>query len=69
MSLDKILSDVGAELRRLGKHGSAELASALFSGHSFVPDGPGQYTPSPQIPLEQSQAHDAPPIERCGREM
>lgn len=43
-----------AEVSRLGTQGSMELASALFSGHGFVPYGPGQYTPSP----EHQQQHD-----------
>lgn len=33
---------VGAELKRQGVQGSAELASALFTGQSYVPYGSGQ---------------------------
>jgi hypothetical protein len=40
--------DVKAELSRLGTQGAMELASALFNGSTFVPYGPGQYTPSPE---------------------
>ncbi|MBL8891578.1 MAG: hypothetical protein JNL67_16480 [Planctomycetaceae bacterium] len=50
----KISRDIKAEMGRLGDHGAAELASALFSGHSFLPYGSGQRrdhevdrTPSP----------------------
>jgi hypothetical protein len=53
LSLRNILSDVAAELGRLGVQGQMEAASALFNGNAFVPYGPGQYTPSP----EQAPAH------------
>jgi DNA topoisomerase IA len=36
LSLSKILSDVGKELKEQAKHGSHELAAALFNGSSFV---------------------------------
>jgi hypothetical protein len=36
LSLDKIVSDIGAELRHLGAQGSHEVASALFRGDAFV---------------------------------
>ena len=51
LSLSNILSDIGSELGRLGVQGQMELASALFGGNggnTFVPYGPGQYTPSPE---------------------
>ena len=44
----EILSDVGAELSRLGVQGQMELASAIFNGDAFVPYGPGQITPEPE---------------------
>ena len=56
LSLSKILSDVGAEFRRLGVQGQMEMASALFNGNAFVPYGPGQYTPTP----EQAADHGLP---------
>lgn len=40
---------VGAELKRLGTQGAAELAHALFSGSPYLPYGPGQEALSPQI--------------------
>ncbi len=52
---NKISRDIKAEIGRLGDHGAAELAAALFSGHSFLPYGAGQrrdhevdHTPSPE---------------------
>ena len=48
--------ETGAELKRLGVHGSIELANALWNGSAFVPYGPGAY---PQAP-EPSQAPDSP---------
>ena len=36
LSLSKILNDVGSELEQQLKHGSHELASAIFRGDSFV---------------------------------
>lgn len=54
-----VLHDVAkqgiAEGSRLGTQGSMELASALFSGHGFVPYGPGQYTPSPTQEHQQDR--------------
>lgn len=41
--------DVTAELKRLGTQGAMELANALFNGSAFVPYGPGQYTPTPEM--------------------
>lgn len=56
LSLNKMLSDVGSELERLGVQGQMELASALWTGNAFVPYGPGQYTPTP----EQAPDHGLP---------
>ncbi len=47
---------VGAEVSRLGTQGNMELASALFNGHGFVPYGPGQYTPSPNLAQPEQSA-------------
>jgi hypothetical protein len=41
--------EVMAELTRLGKQGSLEMAQALFNGGAFTPYGPGQYTPTPEV--------------------
>lgn len=48
------LQQVTDEVKRLNTQASMELASALFSGHAFVPYGPGQYTPTPER-LQPSQ--------------
>ena len=56
LSLNKMLSDIGKEMERLGVQGQMELASALFNGNAFVPYGPGQYTPTP----EQAPEHGLP---------
>ncbi len=41
--------DVTAEMSRLGTQGQMEMANALFNGSAFVPYGPGQYTPMPEL--------------------
>lgn len=53
--LKAIGPEVGAETKRLGTQGASELASSLFSGHAFVPYGPGQYTPSVSRPEAQAE--------------
>jgi hypothetical protein len=40
--LGTFLAEAGAELKRLGVQGQAELAGALFNGSAYVPYGPGQ---------------------------
>jgi hypothetical protein len=45
-------AEIGAELSRLGVHGSMEAASGLINGNAFVPYGPGQYTPTPEQSAE-----------------
>lgn len=63
--------ETGAELSRLGTQGAMELSSALFSGHAFVPYGPGQYTPSaPEQTQEPAAEHaqEQPGLERGGME-
>ncbi|MBI1314927.1 hypothetical protein GC176_26845 [bacterium] len=64
----EILSDVGAELGRLGVQGQMEMASALFNGDAFVPYGPGQITPeaAPDLAAEQIEM---PQQEMGGMEM
>ncbi|HEX4132896.1 MAG TPA: hypothetical protein VHZ24_22880 [Pirellulales bacterium] len=42
LSLENILSDVGAELSRLEQQGRSEVASALYTTNGFVLYGPGQ---------------------------
>jgi hypothetical protein len=36
LSLSKVLSDVGTELKQQWAHGSHEMAAALFNGSAFV---------------------------------
>jgi hypothetical protein len=62
--------EVGAELSRLGTQGQMELANALFNGSAFVPYGPGQYTPTPEMD-RGSKEPESPQIEqeRGGLEM
>jgi hypothetical protein len=55
--LKNLVPDVKAEFSRLGTQGAMELASALFNGNSFVPYGPGQYTPSAEVGQEHMQEH------------
>jgi hypothetical protein len=44
--LNNMGAEIGAEMSRLGKQGSLEMAQAIFNGAAFTPYGPGQYTPS-----------------------
>ena len=53
--MHKLFEEVGAELKRLGTQGSMELANALFNGSAFVPYGPGQYTPTPEMDKQGQQ--------------
>jgi hypothetical protein len=68
--LDKLGPEVSAELSRLSTQGAMEMAQALFNGAAFTPYGPGQYTPTPELPKEgpevnsQQQEQD-----RGGREI
>ncbi len=63
-SLGNIVQDIGKELGRLGVQGQMEMASAIFNGSSFVPYGPGQYTPNaPEVAQGMDVAKDAPAIE------
>jgi hypothetical protein len=36
LSLDKIVAEIGAELRQMGVHGAHEAAAALFNNSGFV---------------------------------
>jgi hypothetical protein len=56
--LENFGAEFKAEFSRLGTQGAMELASALFNGDAFVPYGPGQYTPEPQLEQGQAQEHD-----------
>jgi hypothetical protein len=72
--LNKVGPEVMAELGRLGKQGSLEMAQALFNGAAFTPYGPGQYTPTPQVgkgspEQEVQKAEPHQEQERGGREM
>ena len=67
LTLSKILSDIGTELKEQAQHGSHELAAALFRGDAFVmyprtnqADGPDHGLPQEAQQQEQS---------RNGREM
>jgi hypothetical protein len=60
MMTDRVIPEIGAELKRLGVQGQMELANALFNGNSFVPYGPGQYTPSQEQGHEPEPAMDTP---------
>ena len=65
-------AEVGVEMERLGTQGQMELANALFNGSAFVPYGPGQYTPSPELDQGSQQnevAEQNIERERGGREM
>jgi hypothetical protein len=54
--LKDVVHETGAEMKRLGVQGSAELAAALFSGaNSYVPDGRGQWQSKDQERAGQEQ--------------
>jgi hypothetical protein len=63
LTLGKILSDIGHELSEQTKHGAHELASALFTGNSYV-----QYA---RHDKEDAPDHGLPEMQResQGREM
>lgn len=68
--LKNFLSEVGAELGRLGVQGQMEAASALFNGGAFVPYGPGQYKTEAETAIEQPEMEQGrQEQERGGREM
>ena len=63
LTLGNILSDVGAELGRLGVQGQAEVAGLLFGNSAYVPYGRGQNPTDKGIEGEERQQ------ERDGMEM
>jgi hypothetical protein len=65
------LGDIGQELARMGVQGQAELASALFTGNSYVPYGQGQNRPSAVHGLEGLHSKEKEEIqhENDGRSM
>lgn len=65
--MHKLFEEVGAELKRLGTQGSMELANALFNGSAFVPYGPGQYTPTPEMD-KQGQEQSREGLQNDGME-
>jgi hypothetical protein len=67
--LKNVGPDMGAELSRLGTQGTMELASALFNGHAFVPYGPGQYTPTPELEKGSHEVEPQQERDRGGREV
>jgi hypothetical protein len=69
--LKNIGPEVSAELSRLGTQGAMEMAQALFNGAAFTPYGPGQYTPTPELPKgnQQVEPQQQQEQDRDGREM
>jgi hypothetical protein len=65
--MHKLFEEVGAEMKRLGTQGAMELANALFNGSAFVPYGPGQYTPTPELE-KQGQEHSREGLQNDGIE-
>jgi hypothetical protein len=70
------VAEIGAELGRLGVQGQMELASALFNSSGFVPYGPGQYTPTPEVgkgnqehEVQKAEPQHGQEREHGGREM
>jgi hypothetical protein len=51
------VQEIGAEMRRLGMQGSAELANVLFNGQGYVPYGAGQQAPDRDGAQEEQQQH------------
>jgi hypothetical protein len=54
--LSNAISEIGAEMKRLGVQGQMEAASALFNGHAFVPYGPGQRATEAEKAIEPPEA-------------
>ena len=69
LSLGKILSDVGTEVKHISAQGSHEIAAALFGGSGFVmyprAGQEGQSVEDPQHGLPEKQQEQL----REGREM
>ncbi len=64
-TVQKMSSDIGAEVKRLGKQGAMELAAALFNDKAFVPYGPGAYANAPE---NQKKGMEPKQAERGGME-
>lgn len=68
--LKNLVSEIGAELGRLGVQGQMEAASLIYNGSAFVPYGPGQYKTEAETAIEspdlQQQRQEQ---ERGGREI
>lgn len=60
--------EVSAELSRMGTQGAMELANALFNGSAFVPYGPGQYTPTPEMEKQPAQEQSMEGLQNDGME-
>ena len=56
LSLSKILSDVGTEVKQMGAHGAHELAAAIFNGSPYVMYPRGSHD-------DKEQAVEAPAVE------
>jgi hypothetical protein len=54
--LQNAVSEIGAEMKRLGVQGQMEMASAIFNGHAFVPYGPGQRATEAEKAIEMPEA-------------
>ncbi|VTR93080.1 unnamed protein product [Gemmata massiliana] len=67
--------EVGAEFKRLGVQGAAEIANVLFTGSGFVPYGAGQQAHAPEhgvtpdAPAPESHLAPEHQQERGGMEM
>ena len=66
LSLRQIFSDIKTELTEQLKHGSHELAAALFNGSPFVMYGRGGRDNEPQHGLPEVEVQER---DRGGREM
>lgn len=69
LSLSNMVSDIGAEMRRLGVQGQMEAASALFNGQAFVPYGPGQRVTEAERAIEPPEPAIESPEHSLGRSM
>ena len=67
--LKNIGPEVSAELSRLSTQGAMEMSQALFNGAAFTPYGPGQYTPTPELPKGSQQVEPQQELDRGNREM
>jgi hypothetical protein len=69
LSLRKIFGDIKDELKEQAKHGSHELAAALFNGAPFVMYGRGGRDDEPQPGLPEMQQETQKEQSRGGREL